>query len=236
MRVIDCEQGSAQWLDARRGKITASRIGYVLDTLKKGGEGASRRNYRIELLAERLSGRTEDHYMSPEMLWGKELEPEARSGYEIDTGNMVERVGFVLHPSFDYAGASPDGLVGADGGLEIKCPKTTTHIKWMLAGTVPEEHQAQCLWNMLCTDRMWWDFASYDPRLPDGLKLFTVRIERDESRIAKIEQEVVQFNDELEALADDLRKRIKSSPATPIDNRSELEQLNEMMDRMELVP
>jgi putative phage-type endonuclease len=233
MRIIDCEQGSAQWLEARRGKITASRIGDVLDRLKKGGEGAFRRNYRIGLLAERLSGRTEEHYVSPEMVWGKELEDEARAAYEIEAGNMVEQVGFVLHPTFDYAGASPDGLIGNDGGLEIKCPKTSTHIKWMLEGGVPEEHQAQCLWNMLCCDRAWWYFASYDPRLPDGLKLSVVRMERDDKRIAEIEAEVTQFNCEVNEVMNQLMGRIK---VKPVDTRTPLEQLNALMDQMEMVP
>lgn len=239
MRVIDCEQGSAQWLDARRGKITASRIADVLDTLKKGGEGASRRNYRIELLAERLSGRSEDHYVSPEMAWGTEYEAIARASYEVERDAMVDQLGFVLHPTLDYAGSSPDGLVGADGGVEIKCAKTTTHIKWMLAGGVPEEHQAQCLWNMLCCERQWWDFISYDPRLPDGLKMFIVRMNRDGARIAQIEDAVIQFNGELESLADELRTRITVppvKPVKPVDTRSAFEQVNDMLDQMEMVP
>lgn len=236
MRIVECEQGTAQWLDIRRGKITASRIADVLAVLKKGGEGADRRNYRIEQIAERLSGRSEDHYVSPEMEWGSELEPIARSAYEIATESMVDTVGFVLHPVFDYAGASPDGLVGTDGGLELKCPKTTTHIKWLMAGTVPEEHQAQCLWNMACCERSWWDFMSYDPRLPEGMKVFIVRMERDESRIEAIESLVARFNDEVEAAIDQLGGRPKPRPVAPVDTRSELEQLNEMLDKMEMIP
>lgn len=212
MRILPCEQGSAEWLDLRRGKITGSRICDVMDQLKKGGEGASRRNYRIELIAERLSGRTEDHYTSPEMLWGTELEPFARAAYEMGTGLDVDQQGFILHPTFDYAGSSPDGLVGKDGCIEIKCPKTTTHIKWFLAGGVPEEHQDQCLWTMLCGEREWCDFISYDPRLPDGLRMSTVRIFRDEERIKRIEQEVSRFNDEVESLVYDLRSKVIAKP------------------------
>lgn len=236
MRTIKCTQGSAEWLEVRRGKITASRIADVLAVLKKGGEGADRRNYRIEQIAERLSGRSEDHYVSPEMEWGTEFEPIARSAYEIATESMVDTVGFVLHPTFDFAGSSPDGLVGDDGGLELKCPKTTTHIKWLMDGKVPEEHQAQCLWHMTCCERKWWDFMSFDPRLPDGLKIFIARMERDDERIAAIESEVARFNDEVEATIAQLGSRIIARPAPPIDTRSDYDQLMEMIDNQELVP
>lgn len=236
MRILDCKQNTAEWLEIRCGKITASRIADVLATLKKGGEGADRKNYRIEVLAERISGRIEDHYVSAEMAWGSEFEPIARSAYEIATGEIVDTVGFVLHPTFDFAGGSPDGLVGEDGGIELKCPKTTTHIKWMTAGGVPEEHQAQCLWNMACAERDWWDFISFDPRMPDGLKVYIERMERDEARIRLIEAEVVRFNDEIEAAADKLRSRVIKTPEAPVDTRTPLEQLEAMMDAQELVP
>lgn len=236
MRVIQCEQGSAEWLQLRCGKITASRICDVMAMLKRGGEGAERRNYRVDLVAERLSGRTEDHYVSPEMAWGTEYETRARTEYEMDAGEMVETVGFILHPTIDYAGASPDGLIGSDGGLEIKCPKTATHIRWMLANQVPVEHQAQMQWNMCCAGRAWWDFASYDPRLPDGLKLFVVRLGRDDGHIAEIEEAVINFNLEVEEVASFLRKRIIERPAPSVDTRTDLEQLYAMIDRQELTP
>lgn len=236
MRVIKCQQGSAEWLDVRRGKITASRIADVMDRLKKGGEGASRRNYRTELLAERLSGWSEDHYVSPEMEWGNEYEKHARAAYEIANDVMVDRVGFVLHPVFDFAGSSPDGLVDTDGYVEFKCPKTTTHLKWMQAGVVPEEHQDQCLFNMRCEERSWADFVSYDPRLPDGLKIFIARMERDDKRIAEIESEVIQFNEEVEFAVAQLRKKVVERPAPPVDTRSDFDQLMAMMDAQELVP
>jgi len=236
MRVIKCKQGTAEWLDARRGKITASRIADVMDFLKKGGEGASRRNYRIELMAERLTGRSEDHYVTPEMAWGSEYESRARAAYEVATDVMVDQIGFALHPTFDFAGASPDSLVGTDGGLEIKCPKTSTHLKWMMADAVPEEHQGQMFWNMLCCEREWWDFVSYDPRLPKGLQIFTKRLERDDVQIAKIEEAVAAFNDEVEVALKPLQERVIPEPTPVVDTRSEREQLNELMDRMELVP
>lgn len=233
MRTIDCIQGSAEWLAARCGKITASRMADVLSVLKKGGEGADRRNYRIELIAERLSGRYEDHYVSPEMAWGSEFEEMARAAYEIQTGTMADTAGFVLHPCFDFAGASPDALIGDDGGLEIKCPKTTTHIRWMMAGTVPEEHQPQMLWNMACCERAWWDFVSFDPRLPEGLKTFIVRLPRDEARIAEMECEVERFNEEVEAAIAALRPRIREAHK-PKPSAEALAEFEEMFG--EIVP
>jgi YqaJ-like viral recombinase domain len=110
---------------------------------------------------------------------------------------MVDQAGFVFHPRLDFSGASPDGLIGQDGGLELKCPKTTTHLAYMTAGTVPEDHQYQMLWNMACADREWWDFASFDPRLPEKLRLFVVRMPRDEARIGEIEREVLKLNSEV---------------------------------------
>lgn len=240
MRVIECEQGSAQWLDARCGKITASRICDLMKVLTKaskngkaGDAAAPRLAYSIDLIAERLSGRSEDHYVSPEMEWGSHFEDQARTAYELERSVMAEKVGFILHPTLDFAGASPDSLIGNDGGIEIKCPKTTTHIKWILAGEVPEEHQEQCLWNMACAESTWWDFVSYDPRLPDGLKLFIVRMNRDSERIAEIEAEVIRFNAAVEDMVTELRKRIVERP---IDTRSEYDQLMATMDRMELIP
>lgn len=234
MRVIKCKQGSAEWLNARRGKITASRIADVMDVLKKGGEGASRRKYRIELMAERLTGRSEDHYISPEMMWGSEYEGMARAAYEVANDVMVDQVGFVLHPTLDFTGASPDSLVGKDGGLEIKCPKTSTHLKWMMAGWVPEEHEGQMFWNMLCCDRDWWDFVSYDPRLPKGLQVFTQRLMRDEEEIAKIQDAVVAFNEEVEASLTPLRALVIPEPTPIVDTRSAYEQAMDAVG--ELIP
>jgi hypothetical protein len=170
------------------------------------------------------------------MAWGREYEAEARFAYEMKTGEMVSTAGFILHPTFDFAGASPDGLIGKDGGLEIKCPKTTTHIKWLLAGIAPVEHQDQCLWNMACAERSWWDFASHDPRLPEGLNLFIVRMQRDDARIAEIEAAVQAFEAEVSADTTELQKLISVTPAKPVDARSEYEQLMAMMDAAELIP
>jgi putative phage-type endonuclease len=204
VRVVDCEQNSAKWIWARTGRITASRICDLMATLKRGGEAASRRDYRSELIAERLTGKAENHHVSKEMRHGSEQEPFARTAYEIRTENIVDQVGFVFHPRLDLSGASPDGLIREDGGLELKCPKTTTHLAYMAAGTVPKEYEDQMLWNMACTEREWWDFVSFDPRLPEKLRLFIVRMPRDEARMGEIEREVIRLNHEIDTICEQL--------------------------------
>lgn len=244
MRIVNCEQGSAEWLDLRRGKITASRIADAMAVLKvaskngKAGDPAGPCiTYSIELITERLTGRVEDHYVSTEMDWGREMEAIARAEYEMETGTMVQTVGFILHPTMDFAGASPDGLVDGDGGIEIKCPKSTTHVRWMMAGEVPAEHRDQMQWNMACAEATWWDFVSYDPRNP-GLELFKVRLNRDPERIAEIEAQVARVNDAVEMSIAELRKFVKQRPAKPvfIDTRSPYEQACALFDAQEMTP
>jgi putative phage-type endonuclease len=212
MRIIECDQNTAQWLHERVGRITASRVGEALskykDAKKAGVDTAERYNYKIDLIAERLTGRSTENFMSPEMVWGRDHEEEASFAYEEQAKVMAVKVGFILHPRYDWSGASPDSLVGAHGGLEIKCPKTATHLKWMREGIVPEVHQDQVLWNMLCAEREWWDFASFDPRLPKGINLFTVRMHRDEGRLQKMEEDVVRFNEEVESIVAELRSKV----------------------------
>jgi len=207
-KLVDCDQGSAEWLQARCGRITASRLTDVMAYLKSGkGEMKARADYRMDLVAERLTGLTEPYYVSPEMKWGTKHELMARALYEVATGADVEQIGFAIHPSHDFAGASPDGLVDADGGLEIKCPKTTTHLAYMMAGVVPEDYIPQMMWNMVCCEREWWDFVSYDPRLEDaGMHLFCVRLAYDQKIIDGMAAEVRKFNDEVNAVIDGLQK------------------------------
>jgi hypothetical protein len=205
MPVIDCEQGSPVWLKAREGRITASRIVDVLSYLKKGGESQKRIDYRLDLVAERLTGQAEEHVVSKEMKWGTETEPFARGAYEMHSGVMVDQVGFIVHPTMDYFGGSPDALVGADGVYEAKCPKTTTHLEWMMAGVLPTEHEPQCMTNIAVSEREWCDFMSYDPRLPEDLRKFIVRLYRDDKRIAEIEAEVKRFEESIQELIHKLR-------------------------------
>jgi putative phage-type endonuclease len=209
--LIPVIQGSPEWLAERHGRITGSHMADVLAFLKTGGKGETkaRYNYKIALIAERLTGRATECYVSPEMQWGTDNEPLARGAYEVETGRSVEQVGFYVHPIFDYAGGSPDGLVGKDGLIEIKCAKTATHIAWMLDGIVPPEHEPQMSWYMACTDRKWCDFVSFDPRLPEHLQLFIVRLMRSDERIAEMEAAAQLFEAEIESLMARLPKRIQ---------------------------
>jgi hypothetical protein len=196
----------------------------MMATLKRGGEAASRRDYCAQLVAERLTGRAEDRYVSKEMQLGSEQEPFARTAYEIKTENVVDQVGFIFHPRLDFTGASPDGLIGQEGGLELKCPKTTTHLSYMMAGTVPKEYQYQMLWNMACAEREYWDFASYDPRLPEKLRIFIVRMPRDEARIGEIEREVLKLNSEVQCICAQLGIEANLAPVEAFTDSRALEE------------
>lgn len=205
MRVIDCVQGSPEWHQSRAGKITASRICDVLDVLKKGGESAKRRAYKMQLLAERLTGlASNDNYVNDAMRFGMEQEPFARAAFEVATGTDVDQTGFYIHPVLDFSGASPDGLIGDDGLLEIKVPNTVTHLQYLMDGVPPKDYRPQMTWQMVCTERTWCQFVSYDPRLPEHLQLFTARYELDTDYAQEIGEAVILFNEEIEALAKSL--------------------------------
>lgn len=199
LELSNLEQGSELWLEARCGIPTASRCGDMIAMTKKG-ESADRRNYRTELIVEILTGLPYPRRVTLEMQWGIEQEPFARAAYEMQRDVLVETCGFVLHPGITRFGASPDGLVGDDGVIQIKCPNTSTHLSWMLAGVVPVEHCPQMLAEMACTGRAWCDFVSFDPRLPAHLQLFVRRFARDENLIATLETEVVHFNAEIDGV------------------------------------
>lgn len=205
------KQRSEEWFSARLGKATASRINDVMAKLKNGGEAAGRKNYRAQLVVERLTGQPVDSYTNGAMMWGCEHEDAARESYEFLTGNAVEEVGFIDHPTIPMCGCSPDGLIGEEGCIEIKCPNTATHIEWMLAGGAPSEHINQMQWQMECTGRKWCDFVSYDPRMPVELQLFTVRIDRDEKRIEEIRAEVVKLLAEVDDTVNQLLAKMEAA-------------------------
>jgi putative phage-type endonuclease len=196
----EIEQGSPEWKAIRCGKITASRMGDVLAKGRGSEASKTRQGYLYELMAERLTGVPEEHYSNGWMARGTELEPLARAAYEVLFDKVVEKVGFVVHPTMPFAGCSPDGLLlGEPGGIQIKCPKTTTHLKWMQKNTCPEEYIAQCYWEMCCNpDREWWEFCSYAPDLPERLQLFVVRIRPEKELMEQMEAEVMKFNNEIE--------------------------------------
>ena len=190
------EQRTEEWFKYKIGKVGASR----LDAVCAKGQGVTRKNYMMELLIARLTGEYPESYTSPEMQRGIDLETEARYAYENLTGNVVMETGFILHPLIKDSGASPDGLIGIDGGLEIKCPNTATHLKYLMTDKIDTKYIYQMQWGMACTERQWWDFVSYDNRLPDKLKIYVQRFERDEDIIKFLTEEVEEFIKELNEL------------------------------------
>jgi putative phage-type endonuclease len=192
------DQGSLEWLNARIGRVTASRVSDVI-AKTKSGYGAGRSNYEAQLIAERLTGRPQESYTNAAMQHGTDTEPQARALYEFQMDVEVVEVGFVPHPTIEMSGASPDGLVGDDGLLEIKAPQTATHIATLLSGKVPAKYITQMQWQMACTGRAWCDFLSFDPRMPVDLQSFLTRIPRDDTMIADLEDSVRAFLAEVDA-------------------------------------
>lgn len=196
-------QDDPQWVRARIGHLTASRMADALDFRKDKKPGADRVKLMHDLLAERLVDAAVDHYVTPAMQWGLDNEADARLRYEADSGNIVGRGGFVLHPTIAFFGATPDGLVDGDGLLEIKCPTTRTYVAWRAAGVVPDEYVPQMLAQLACTRRRYVDFVAYDPRIKTpALQVFVRRFEPDAAAIEAIEETARQFLDELDALFD----------------------------------
>lgn len=192
MRIVECAQGTPEWFAARLGKVSASRVADVVAKTKTGW-GASRANYAAELVAERLTGVTAEKYSNAAMAWGSEQEPAARAMYEFMRDFTVAQVGLVLHPTIEMACASPDGLVGDGGLVEIKCPNTATHIETLLGSEIDGKYVKQIQWQLACTGRAWCDFVSFDPRMPADMQLFIRRVDRDDKLIAELEREVTAF-------------------------------------------
>ena len=190
MNIVDCQQGTPEWLAARAGKVTASMLSNVLMDPKTAGY----RDYQAQIVAEILTGKPQgSDFTNAAMQFGTETEPLARSAYEAETGFSVDEVGMVIHPTIERSGASPDGLVGNSGLAEIKCPKVATHLAYLVAGVVPAGYKNQMSWQMACTGREWVDFVSFRPDLPENLQLFVVRYQRDAAKIAELESAVVNF-------------------------------------------
>jgi len=194
----DLEQRTQAWHEIRLGKVTASRVS---DVMAKGrtGVSATRATYAGELVAERLAGRHAASFSSPAMARGTELEPDARACYQFETGNDVVEIGFVDHPTIAMAGCSPDGLVGIDGLVEIKCCNAAKHIALLAGGSLDGQHVKQVVWQMACTGRQWVDLAYYNPDLPIEMQLHVRRIERDNEVIAEMEAAVSDFLAEVDA-------------------------------------
>lgn len=196
---IHIEQGTDEWKRARLGYVSASNLDAVM-AKGKSGEATTRKNYKIRLVAERLTGDIGDSYSNAAMEWGVQTESQAAMAYEVAKETLLDKTGFWKHNQIQWLGCSPDRLVGNDGLVEIKCPNTTTHIDYWLAKKVPSEYVKQVQGQLWVMEREWCDFVSFDPRLPEKNRLLIVRAYRDEEFIKQMQQEVEQFLNEVEAL------------------------------------
>ena len=198
-------QGDEAWKSLRCGKITASRIADVIAFKKDGSEQACRRDYRLQIVTEMLTGFPTDYgFESADMRWGREQEPNARIIYADLTGAKVDQIAFAQHPLIEHAGASPDGLIGKDGLLEIKCPRSFTHINYILDDVMPVDYIPQVQWQLAATGRKWCDFMSYDPRMPEHLRVFIKHVKRDDVYINAVTIQVNKFISECLALVNTL--------------------------------
>jgi len=200
--IAESIQRSPEWYKQRLGKGTASKANDM-----RSKTGVKRKNYAIRLLTERRTQMPVDTFVSPAMEWGTENESIARMAYQLknkDSG-MAE-VGFLLHPTIENFGASPDGFVDKDGLIEIKCPNSTTHIEWLLAGKVPTTHKNQMIAQLVCTGRQWCDFVSFDPRVGEDIELFVVRFEPTAKEREELERDVTEFLAEVDEMEDQLKK------------------------------
>lgn len=214
MQIDPNPQGTPEWRAARLGKITVSRFGDVLTqpqtkvARERGDLSKTAESYALDLIAERLTGQDQGPPTTAAMRHGIVTEPEAIRVYEAITGQTCDRVGFVSHPTIRNVGGSPDGMIGDDGGIEVKCPfNTRIHLSYVLAGVLPAEHVAQVQGLLWVTGRSWWDFVSYDPRLPDVRQaFFLVRVGRNEPYIKRLESKVIELLDCVERAEAAIRK------------------------------
>lgn len=199
-------QRSDDWFAARCGKVTASRVADLMSKTKSG-YSASRNNYMAQLICERLTGRPAESFNSAAMQRGTEKEPEARAIYMLESGEIVEECGLVIHPDMPDFGASPDGLVCSDGLIEIKCPNTWTHLETLKTGKPKHEYFTQMQAQMACTRRQWCDFVSFDDRLPEDIAYFCTRIQRDDAFIGVMLAETAAFLYDLQSELDQINMR-----------------------------
>lgn len=190
------EQRTEEWHQARLGKVTASNLSNVTASTRSG-ESAYRRNYRLRLITERLTGQQTEFIINQAMQHGIDTEDEARDFY-VFKYNDVEEVGFIDHPTIDMAGASPDGLVGDDGLIEIKCRQPHNHTETLISNQIPSNYKLQMFWQMACTGRRWCDYVSYCPSFPEELKMVVIRLEWNDEQIKLLEEEVIKFLTEVE--------------------------------------
>lgn len=206
-KVLYIQQGSEEWLKARCGSLGASRLHEAL-ARTKSGMAASRKNIIIELAVEQLTGQPTPSFVSGPMEWGTKQEANARAAYSFLRDVEVTEVGLCRHGWIDGTHASPDGLVGNDGLIEIKCPNSATHAEYLLTKEIPQKYIYQMQWQMECTGRDWCDFVSYDPRMPMELQVYICRYPRDHETINRLKKEVVDFLHEVEMMVARLREAV----------------------------
>lgn len=197
---VTAEQYTPEWYQARLGCLTASRMIDALDYLRGGGEGAKRKKLKLDLLTEIFTGQAEPVFVNKAMQWGTDIEPQARDYYSHFTGNDVEECGFALHPTMANFGASPDGLVGADGLLEIKCPLSSSHLQTLISDRVPEQYIPQMITQCVVTGRSWCDFVSFDPRFPPEYQLFLCRFTPSTAQRSQVEAEAGKLLQEVKEI------------------------------------
>lgn len=203
---IAVEQGTPEWHQLRLGKVTASRVADIMAKTKTG-PSASRNNYLIELALQRVTKALEESYTNSAMEWGIQTEPQARVAYEVKTNNFVDQVAFIDHPTIANFGCSPDGLVGSDGLIEIKCPNSATHWSYIKDNAPPNKYFIQMQAQMAVTGAKWCDFVSFDPRMPERSQLLIVNVPRDPEFISSMEEEIKQFLSEVEVEVNLMEKR-----------------------------
>lgn len=192
---MTAEQGSTEWLAERAGNVTASMLSNVMMAKTTAGY----QNYLAQLICERLTGQPVETFKSAAMEHGTEVEPQARAFYELESGNDVTECGFIPHPTLANSGASPDGLIGDMGLVEIKCPQPAKHIKNLMGGTIDKAYMLQMQWQIECTGRDWCDFVSFNPTFPDHLKLHIQRVDRDAEQVEEIKAAVTSFLADVDA-------------------------------------
>ena len=209
MNIIEtCEQGSDAWHKIRLGKITASRVKDVLTKGRGTSPSKTAESYMMELIAEILTGNSKPFFENDEMRWGTETEPQARAMYAVNNDFVdVKEVAFVEHN--EQVGISPDGLIGDDGLLEIKCPNTTTQLKRALSDDYSADYKAQIQMQLWVTEREWCDFLSFDPRLECGAGYLQQRVFRDEEYIEEMKVKVYAFVEKMNELINILTKESK---------------------------
>ena len=242
MRIVCTTQHTAEWMQARTGVVTASRMSDAMAKLgrasKNGAKGdyaAAHWKYVSELAWERITGVCAEHYVSKPMEVGSQYEGEARVEYWQRFGTDVEETGFVLHPTLNFLGASPDGLVGVDGGLEIKVPLFHTHCSYLESGEIPEEYMLQMYTNMLCCERSYWDFVSYcppdiAPELPDEFRMFKKRLEADQTMFDAIEEAATVTMQHVAERMEKLRRMYPAKSAPKSKLNAELEASMEALE------